>query len=282
MTQQPQEQNQSTYATPPRNPLIHYEDLRFRSGSSPLRHKAHKDGPVIAATLYLPAAAHPGKAKLPGLIVAHGAGSRRLRHRSFCEQACLAGLAVLGIDFRGHGESTGLVDGPLEEDVLAAAALLRSHPLVDGTRLGYRGSSMGGYYGLRAAAQADFSAVAVLCPANEQVMLRALERKHEWSAAQDAGLEARLNEEVLTEFFRRNSLLETVRLITCPVLIVHARGDEKVEFQHSLDLAAHLGDEAHLWLLPEGSHTSAQSSPEMHHRVITWLKTYLDASYLDA
>ena len=108
MTQQPQERNQSTYATPPRNPLIHYEDLRFRSGSSPLRHKAHKDGPVIAATLYLPAAAHPGKAKLPGVIVAHGAGSR-VCVWVFLEQACLAGLAVLGHRFRGHGESTGLV-----------------------------------------------------------------------------------------------------------------------------------------------------------------------------
>ena len=38
------------------------------------------------------------------------------------------------IDFRGHGESTGDLDGPLELDVLAAVAILRSHPLVDWNR----------------------------------------------------------------------------------------------------------------------------------------------------
>ena len=255
--------------------MIHCQDLRFRSGPLPALRKGDKTGPIIAATLYLPADAQPGGPLLPGLIVAHGAGSRRLRHRSFCQYACQAGMAVLAIDFRGHGESTGLVDGPLEEDILAAVSLLRTHPLIDGTRLGYRGSSMGGYYGLRAARDADFAAVAVLCPANEQVMLRALERKHEWSTAQDAGLEARLDEEALTAFFRSHDLLATASQVTTPVLIVHARGDEKVEVQHSLDLAAHLADEAHLWLLPEGSHTSAQSSPQMHSRVIGWLKARL-------
>lgn len=258
-----------------RDPAIHYEDLRFRSGPAGPRARSRAQSPIIAATLYLPASAYAGGPTLPGLVVAHGAGSRRARHRTFCEQACKAGMAVLAIDFRGHGESTGAVDGPLEEDILAAVALLRSHPLVDGTRIGYRGSSMGGYYGLRAAPHADFAAVAALCPANEAVMLRALERKHEWSTAQEAGLEAKLDEDALEVFFRRHNLLETARLVTCPVLIVHARGDEKVEFQHSLDLAAHLGDEADLWLLPEGNHTSAQSSPEIHDRVVAWLLEHL-------
>lgn len=238
-------------------------------------HGSTRDHPIIAATLYLPAQTHPGSPLLPGLVVAHGAGSRRARHRTFCEMACRAGMAVMAIDFRGHGESTGQVDGPLEEDILAAVQLLRSHPLVDGQRIGYRGSSMGGYYGIRAARDADFAAVVVLCPANEQVMLQALDRKHEWSSAQDSGLEARLDEKSLRAFFQNHNLLEVAPHVTTPTLIVHARGDEKVEFEHSLQLAAHLGGETCLWLLPEGSHTYAQSSPEVHEKVIAWLKDRL-------
>ena len=260
------------------SPDIYSEDLRFRSRPTGPAHPARAGAdspPTIAATLFVPAGAHPGAPLLPGLVVAHGAGSRRIRHRSFCETACRAGMVVLAIDFRGHGQSTGLADGPLEEDILAAVQLLRSHQLVDRNRIGYRGSSMGGYYGLRAAAQADFAAVAVLCPANEKVMLGALERKHEWSTAEDAGLQARLDEEALRKFYESHDLLQTAAQVLPPVLIVHARGAEKVPFEHSLSLAAHLADEADLWLLPEGSHTSAQSSPEMHSRVIGWLKERL-------
>lgn len=257
---------------------IYCEDLRFRSCPTGLAASPRADAessPTIAATLFVPADARPGTPLLPGLVVTHGAGSRRSRHRSFCEMACRAGMVVLSVDFRGHGESTGLADGPLEEDILAAVQLLRSHQLVDRKRIGYRGSSMGGYYGLRAAVQADFAAVAVLCPANEKVMLGALDRKHEWSAAEDAGLQARLDEEALRKFYQSHELLQTAAQVLSPVLIVHARADDKVPFEHSLSLAARLGDEADLWLLPDGSHTSAQSSPEMHRRVIGWLKERL-------
>ncbi|NLT35353.1 MAG: prolyl oligopeptidase family serine peptidase [Gaiellales bacterium] len=257
-------------------PDIFCEDLRFLSLAAH-RHTAGRRPddagrpPLLAATLFLPANAHPGPARLPGLLVAHGAGSCRARHRGFCFDACHAGFAVLGIDFRGHGDSGGLADGPLECDILAAVNLLRTHPLVDPHRIGYRGSSMGGYYGVRAAVDADFAAVAVLCPANEEVLLRAMERKHEWSTRSNDGLEARLDDEALIEFYRHHRLADDAEMVRNPVLIAHARGDERVPFQHSLDLAAALGDEADLWLFPEGSHTSLQSSPLVHRRVLAWL-----------
>jgi dipeptidyl aminopeptidase/acylaminoacyl peptidase len=250
---------------------IHMEDLRLRSGPPRLRQRGTKDGPVIAAALFLPAAAAPGNRLRPGLVVAHGAGSNKVRHRSFCLEACRRGFIVMALDFRGHGESGGLVDGPLEEDVWAAASLLRSHPLVDPTRVCYRGSSMGGYYGIRSAPEATFAALALLCPANEEILLAALDRQAEWTVRSRDGLEARLDESRLRRYLSCHDTLDTAPHIDSPCLLVHARGDEKVPFRHSLDLAAHMSGDTEVVLLAGGDHSTAQSSPALHRRVVEWL-----------
>lgn len=96
--------------------------------------------------------------RAPGLVVGHGAGSQAARHEEFCREACRQGFVVLALDFRGHGNSMGTGDGPLEQDVLAAVHFLRDHPAVDGQRICYRGSSMGGFYGLKAQPEAGFAA----------------------------------------------------------------------------------------------------------------------------
>lgn len=255
----------------PPDPRIHTEDLRFRSGPpAALRHGA-RQGPIIAATLYIPAEAHPEQVPRPGMVVGHGAGSRRMRHQLFAREACLAGFVVLGIDFRGHGDSTGNLDGPLEEDVLAAAALLRSHPLVDGRRICYRGSSMGGYYGVRAAPDADLAAMALICAANEHVLLNALDVKRDWTQAEAAGLVARLDEPGLRAYLESHDVLATAEYVDCPTLLIHARADQLVPARLSLDLAGRLAGETHLLLLPGGDHSSAQGSPAMHRMVVEWL-----------
>lgn len=95
----------------------------------------------LAALLYLPAGLDPAPAdaaaQAPGLIVGHGAGSRASRHAEFCREACRRGFAVIAPDFRGHGDSEGRADGPLEQDVLAAAHFLRSLPGVDAANICY-------------------------------------------------------------------------------------------------------------------------------------------------
>jgi dipeptidyl aminopeptidase/acylaminoacyl peptidase len=255
----------------PSEPRIVAEDLRFRSGAAGTTRTAAKAKPIIAATLYLPAEATPQQPPRPGLVVGHGAGSRRARHQTFATAACAAGMVVLALDFRGHGDSTGKLDGPVEEDILSAVALLRSHPLVDGRRICYRGSSMGGYYGVRSAPDADFAALALICPANEAVMLRALAEKRDWAQAEEAGLTARLDEPALRSYLEAHDLLATAGYVDAPVFLVHAREDERVPFQLSLDLAARLGGETHLLLLPGGNHSSAQGSPAVHRLVVEWL-----------
>ncbi len=230
----------------------------------------------LAATLYLPDPQHGLPA--PGLVVGHGAGSERARHDVFCREACCHGFAVLALDFRGHGDSTGVADGPLERDVLAATTFLRDHPAVDGARICYRGSSMGGFYGLKAAPEAGFTAAALLCPASEQVILDSLRGAQEgpggttWAggAAQPAA-PTRWDALSLRAYFERQDSLELAGHIRCPVLLIHARADPVVPFEHSLALARHLAVDATLLALAGGTHTSAQHDPGIHRLTARWL-----------
>src|SRR5918997_1071558 len=95
-----------------------------------------------------------------GLVILHGAGSRKENHADMAAAAAAFGLAVVRFDMRGHGETGGMLDGRAPDDVAAAAALLP-----DGLPLALRGSSMGGYLALIAAEHAGAAAVVAICPA---------------------------------------------------------------------------------------------------------------------
>lgn len=149
---------------------------------------------------------------------------------------------------------------------------------------------MGGFYGLKAAPEAGFAAMALLCPASEAVMLAAIRSEEE--SRRPAGdpqqtsvthpAEAPANPpskqstqwhlEHLREYFEQQDSLVLAGLVTCPVLLVHARGDEVVPFSHSAMLVQNLGGETTLLAVPKGSHTSAQHDPKIHHRTLAWLK----------
>ena len=246
----------------------------------------------LAGTLYLPDDAASGE-KAPGLVVGHGAGSRRSRHDQFCREACSAGFAVLGLDFRGHGDSTGSADGPLELDLCAAAAFLRAQPSVDAEKVCYRGSSMGGFYGLKAAPQAGFAAVALLCPATESVILHALDEQEAMRDTEDpdsAGAAVsstgqrfpvagdappRWDVPKLREYFEQQQCLSIAALVECPVLFVHARADEVVPFTHTLLLTQSLVVDTTLLALAAGTHTTAQHDPVIHRYTVDWLREQL-------
>ena len=225
----------------------------------------------LAATLYLPPGPPTG-ARLPGVVVGHGAGSRRSRHAEFCEVACEAGFAVLGLDFRGHGESSGIADGPLDLDLCAAAAFLRDHPAVDPDRVCHRGSSMGGFYGLKAAPEAGFAALALLCPATEAVILRAIDEYEEPPETCAPGEGARWDIPRLRSYFHSQESLALARLITRPVLLIHARQDEVAPFNDTILLTQSLSGDTTLLALAQGTHTSAQHSRKIHDSTVAWLK----------
>lgn len=227
----------------------------------------------LTATLYLPegaGAAPAGGALLPGLIVGHGAGSERIRHKEFCKVACEAGFAVLGLDFRGHGGSAGMADGPLELDIYAAVNFLQAHPIVDPGKIAYRASSMGGFYGLKAAKEAGLAAAVLVCPATESVMMHGID-EHEGQSSSPDDPSPRWDFAQMRAYFQEQDALLMARSVKCPVLLIHARSDEVVPLTHTLLLTQALPVDTTLWAQAEGTHTTAQHDPRLHRLTVAWL-----------
>src|SRR5919108_3187192 len=76
----------------------------------------------------------------PGVVVVHGASSRKENHADFARLATANGWAALTFDLPGHGDSERDFSGSAVEDVVAMADLLAVQPGVGGDRVVLRGS----------------------------------------------------------------------------------------------------------------------------------------------
>src|SRR3954466_2517500 len=105
-----------------------------------------------------------------GIIICHGAGSAKESHFDFGRTARGAGMAAVAFDARGHGRSDGEFGPSSFADVIEMVELMREHT----PHVALRGSSMGGFQALHAAAIADPPLVAVIaiCPAPEDLLPR--------------------------------------------------------------------------------------------------------------
>ena len=116
-----------------------------------------------------------------------------------------------------------------------------------------------------------FAALALLCPADERVLLPGLATRPTEDELSGRGLAVRIDIDSLRAYLESCETLDDAADITSPVLLVHARGDAVVPLDHSLTLAAALGGATDLVILAGGDHGSAQASPAVHERVIRWL-----------
>ena len=104
-------------------------------------------------------------------MICHGAGSAKESHFDFARGCRADGIAALAFDARGHGRSEGAFGASAFDDVLAMVGLMREHA----PRVALRGSSMGGFCAIHAAAlDPDVAAVVAICPAPEDILLRGL------------------------------------------------------------------------------------------------------------
>jgi len=232
------------------------QDLRFTS-----------DGLTLAGLLFLPGGPPRG-----ALLVCHGAGSRKENHAVMGEQAADAGLASLVFDFRGHGDSEGVLDSGGWHDVVAAGdTLLRESgaPWLAG-----RGSSMGGFHLLLAARArpALFRSLVLLCPADSRSLLDGLDRLERGLEPSDADIptEVRYDSASLRPFLETVDLVATARGLP-RVLVAHARDDAGVPFAHSERLARVLAPPTRFITVESGGHRAPARSPEVAAATIDWV-----------
>jgi alpha-beta hydrolase superfamily lysophospholipase len=191
-----------------------------------------------------------------GLVVIHGAGSRKENHHDFARAARDAGMAVVAPDLRGHGESEGALDGRVLDDLAAVADLLPA-----GAPRALRGSSMGGYLAIAAAERLHASAVVAICPASHAMLLRGLRTN-------DFGFDA---DRPSLEAFLEAHPLEPPDV---PLLLLHAEGDERVPVEHSRELADR-APQPKLVIVPGGHHRSVQHDAELQGLALRWLRRAL-------
>jgi uncharacterized protein len=207
----------------------------------------------------------------PGMLILHGAGSQKENHGDFGRACAANGWAALAYDQRGHGASEDSMRPEVLADVGRMARFLAATDGVDGNRLCARGSSMGGFMAIQAAATSDAIAGAIaICPAGAQHLIRGLE---------SGDLEMRIDPQdtsALAAWLAEHDLRQAVELMgSKPLILIHARGDDQIPADWSEELYARADEPRKLILLPGGHHRSAQHDAELHGIALRWMERRL-------
>ncbi|HEX7024356.1 MAG TPA: alpha/beta hydrolase, partial [Gemmatimonadales bacterium] len=231
-----------------------------REVAAPSRMGVHEGRPYM---LWLPDSPPPW----PAMVILHGAGSRKENHGDFGRACAASGWAALAYDQRGHGESEDAMSPEALTDVGRMTRFLAEVEGVDRSRVCVRGSSMGGFMAIQAAATADAVAGAIaICPAGAQHLTRGLEGGELQMRIDPDGATA------LAAWLAEHDLREAVELMgPKPLLLIHARGDDQIPADWSEELHARASEPRKLILLPGGHHRSAQHDAELHGLALRWM-----------
>jgi pimeloyl-ACP methyl ester carboxylesterase len=190
-----------------------------------------------------------------GVVILHGAGSCKENHLDFAHLCARDGLAAIVFDQRGHGASEGALGARALDDVALIAGLLPAGPLM------LRGSSMGGFVALAAAARAGARAVVAICPASGAHLLAGLRAGLLGFRADAPALEAALG---------AVDLPAAARALGADLLLLHAEGDDRVPVAHSEALHAAAAGSSFI-RVPGGDHQSIQHDAGLQARAVRFL-----------
>jgi uncharacterized protein len=231
-----------------------------RTISLPTESGVHAGRPYL---LWLPESAPPW----PGMVIVHGAGSRKENHGDFARACAASGWAAVAFDQRGHGASEDAMSPAAMTDVAVMARFLAERDGVDAPRVCVRGSSMGAFMAIQAAATSEWIAGSIaICPAGSDHLRRGI-RTGRLDVRLDSGAR-----EPLDAWLAEHDLRDAVELMAAkPLLLIHARGDDQIPSEWSEELFTHAAEPRKLIVLPGGHHRSAQHDPELHGIVLRWL-----------
>lgn len=189
------------------------------------------------------------------VVIGHGADSAKESHYDFARLLRSSGVTAVAFDARGHGASDGPLDERVVEDVATMAAVLP-----DDVPLGLRGTSMGGWLVLAAAARVGAAAVVAICPPPSD------------------RLADRLRDDAFG-FASTGAAADVVAAVDLPsaaaalgerLFLLHAAGDDVVPVEHSRALHA-AAPGSRFVEMPGGHHRSIQHDPELQAVTARWL-----------
>ena len=204
----------------------------------------------------------PEREPRAGMLILHGASSAKESHFDFARTAVAHDMAALAFDQRGHGRSEGELGANAIDDVLAMCAILRRHA----PRIALRGSSMGGFMAIQAAAaDGDVDAVVAICPAPQDFLLRGLRSDR---------FEFRADRERLEPWLEAADLHAATASLSprTALLLLHAEGDEQVPYTISQELFAAAREPKRLLLIPGGHHRSIQHDLELQTEALRFVE----------
>jgi alpha-beta hydrolase superfamily lysophospholipase len=205
----------------------------------------------------------PDGAAEAGVLILHGAGSAKESHFDFARVCAAYGFSALAYDARGHGRSAGAFGPGAIDDALGMLNLLRER---GAPAVALRGSSLGGFSALLAAARdGRAAAVAAICPAPEDLLLRG------FRSGRLDGFEADVP--ALVPWLGQISLRDAAASLApaTALLLLHAEGDEQVPYTVSQELYQAAGRPKRLLLLPGGHHRSLQHDAELQAETVRFI-----------
>lgn len=238
--------------------------MRLRTPEPPDETGTHAGRPYW---LWQPASPPPW----PAMVIVHGAGSAKESHADFARLCAANGWVALTYDQRGHGESEDVMAPAALADVGRMASFLAARAGVDASRICVRGSSLGGYLAIHAAATEEGVAGAIaICPASDDGLRRGL---------RDGSLEMRADVDALDAWLGEHDLRDAAAAMGAkPLILLHAKGDDRVPYAWSEELHARHreaggveAESSRLLLLPGGHHRSVQHDPELQDAALRWL-----------
>jgi fermentation-respiration switch protein FrsA (DUF1100 family) len=270
--------------------------VQFRSGDHQLHGEILWPKPVSDRTY-------------PAAILCHGLGSDGRAMRPSAMSLAQRGIMTLVFDFHGHGQSCGVCDGQLSQDVVSAVTYFAHWPQVDKGRIALVGHSMGARSAILAVPETLplKALVALACPGDEQnrsgyeledfyrqlpptdvvecpaagplpwlgTAQGLISRTWMWLR----GYELRINwRRSLEVWSRLKASLALSRINPIPLLFVHCQGDREVPYQDSVSLYEQANPPKDLYITPGGFHSAPLLPGRVRERWMNWLIAVLKES----